>query len=115
MKRSDNLASRLNKRITLQEEVKTPDGAGGYSLSWRDIATVWAEIKPLSANKGDEAFVSMQQEGRSYAIITIRHREDVTHKLRILYGLRLFNIISVTNPDEANVYLELLVAEGVAI
>lgn len=115
MENLHDLASRLTKRITLQEEVQTPDSGGGYSISWQDVASIWAEFVYLSGNRSDEPFISMQQEGRKVARVTIRYLPDVTPKLRIIYGLRVFNILSVINPGEEGELLELLVAEGVAV
>ena len=115
MDNSHDLASCLNKRITLQEEVQTPDGAGGYSLAWQDVTTIWAEFDVLQGSKSDEVLASKQQEARSFARVTIRYVSGVTAAMRVVYGVRVFNILGVINPGEANEMLELLVAEGVAI
>lgn len=39
-----NTATLLRHRLTLQQEVKTADGAGGYVRTWQNIADLWAEI-----------------------------------------------------------------------
>ena len=41
----------LRKQVTVQAEGQTPDGAGGYTLAWTNVATVWAEIKPVTGRE----------------------------------------------------------------
>ncbi|HEU0118812.1 MAG TPA: phage head closure protein [Alphaproteobacteria bacterium] len=104
----------LRKQVIIQQEAQTPDGAGGYSLSWTNVATVWAEITPAS---GREVYTAQHLEGHVTHHIYMRYRSDiaVTTDMRVLYGARSFNIRSVMNYDERNQRLELLVEEGVAV
>jgi SPP1 family predicted phage head-tail adaptor len=99
----------LRKRITIQAETSTPDSAGGYALSWTDVATVWADIKPES---GREVFIAQHNEGRVTHRVTLRYYAGITTDMRVLYGSRVFNIRGVLNPNEANQWTELLVEEG---
>lgn len=110
-----DLASRLTKRIAIEEEVQTPDGAGGFTSAWQEVATVWAEIRPWGIGRVDERFVSMQMEDRRYHRITIRYREGITPAMRVVFGMRVFNIISVVDPDAQQERLEIYAAEGVAL
>ena len=109
------LSSRLSKRVVLQQEVETPDGAGGYSLAWQNVANVWAEIIPLRASRSNEPLVAGQIENRSFFRITIRYVEGAVPKMRLTFGLREFNIIGVINPDESNELLEIYAIEGGAL
>lgn len=104
----------LRKQVTIQAETSTPDGAGGYTVGWTNVATVWADIKPLS---GNEPFVAGHLEGHVTHRVTMRYRTDiaVTTDMRLLYGARLFNIRAVMNTDEQNHWWELLVEEGAAV
>jgi len=104
----------LRKQITIQAETPTPDGAGGYALGWMNIATVWANIEPLS---GREIFTAQHLEGHVTHRVTMRYRSDITitSDMRFVYSNRVFNIRSVLNPDEGNQWRELLVEEGGAI
>jgi SPP1 family predicted phage head-tail adaptor len=43
--------------------------------------------------------------------IRIRYLASVTPKLRIKFGTRYFDIVSVINPDERNEYLEMMCRE----
>lgn len=110
-----DLASRLRQRITLQQAQETADGAGGSSRSWSDVATVWAELVPYRVSRGDERVLAEQLQAEVTHRVSLRYRSDVTVDMRISYAGRLFNIRSVTNVGEADVLLDLLVEEGVAL
>jgi SPP1 family predicted phage head-tail adaptor len=91
----------LRKRITIQAETSTPDGAGGYTLGWSNVGTFWADISPVT---GRELFMAQHLEGRVTHKITMRWQSGVTitSDMIVLYGTRTFNIHAVLNTDEKN-------------
>lgn len=109
--RWQELASRLRHRVTLQQPSETPDGAGGVTRTWQDVATLWAEIEALSANESVEA--ARLVSGITHRI-TLRYRSGVTAQMRVSFDGRVFNIRSVTNLLERDIILEVLAEEGVA-
>ena len=84
------IIGRMNKRISLQEAVKTADGAGGFKVVWTDRGTVWAEFKtpPALSVKGVEGAVA------SVAVreVKIRRRQDVAPGWRVLYGSAVWEV-----------------------
>ena len=117
MKRTTS--SRLRHRLTLQQEVQTPDGAGGYVRTWEDMAELWAEIISLTGDItrrgiGNESTVAGQLQSEKSHRILLRYRAGVTAGMRMRFETRAFNIVYVSNRDEANEVLELLVNEGSA-
>lgn len=116
-----NTTSRLRHRLTLQAEVQTNDGAGGYSKSWQNIADIWAEIIPvtavssriISASGKETPFAGQPQAEMSHKIL-IRYRDDVTPAMRFLFDNRIFNIRHVANVEEKDEILQILAQEGVA-
>lgn len=112
-----NTCSRLRHRLTLQEEVQTPDGFGGYARTWQDVADVWAEIISLAGtikSAGREILFAGQLQAEVSHRILLRYRDDVAAGMRLVFENRAFNIQSVVNTDEKNETLELLVQEGAA-
>jgi SPP1 family predicted phage head-tail adaptor len=101
----------LRHRVVIQSELASADGAGGYSLSWNFIATVWASVTPLS---GREILAGQRLESRITHRIRMRYRSDitVTSSTRLSWNGRTFNIRAVINPGQRNRWLELLVEEG---
>jgi len=108
------LAARLRQRITFEEPVETPDGAGGYTRSFTEVATVWAEMVPYAPSLGGERNLDRQLQEQVTHRVLIRYRDDITPAMRIHYAGRYFNIRTVINVNEANVLLHLLAEEGVA-
>lgn len=100
----------LDKRVTLQQESQTPDGGGGYSLSWSDVATFWARVEPLS---GQEELQAMSLEATITHRIWFRKRDDVQANMRITLGSRVFTVWSPpVNVDEADRFQYVNAEEG---
>lgn len=95
-------------QVGIEEPQATPDGAGGYSEGWIEIAKVFAKIEPLTAR--DEYGAAQTLEEVSHRI-TIRFREDVESGMRLRRGARLFDILTVHDPDETGRYLVLRTKE----
>jgi SPP1 family predicted phage head-tail adaptor len=118
MKQKQSLTARLRHRITIENLVETPDGAGGFVSSWTSVATVWAELLPITANvlaAGSEVLNDMQIENKQGFRITLRFMSGITAKMRITHNGRVFNIRRVVNVNERNEALEIFAEEGVAI
>jgi len=49
----------LRHRVVLQEEVVSPDGAGGQVRSWRDIVSLWASIEAVQGGEHLERCASL--------------------------------------------------------
>jgi SPP1 family predicted phage head-tail adaptor len=110
-----NTVTRLRHRLTLQQEVKTDDGAGGYVRTWQNVADLWAEISSVNLKSyGNEIFHFGKIQSEISHKVIIRYRNTISTNMRLLFGNRVFNIRSILNKDENNEILELLVEEGVA-
>ena len=88
----------------------TPDGGGGFILTWTDVATVWAAIEPL---KGAERLHAQQLQSPVTHRVTMRYRAGVRPSMRLVFDARTLNIRAVIDPQERNRTLELLCEEGV--
>ena len=92
----------LRSRLMLQVATAVPDGLGGFSESWSDVATLFARVEPVSA---DSRFGAGQTLETVTHRITLRHRSDVEADMRFAAGSRLFRIVTVHDPDESGRYL----------
>jgi SPP1 family predicted phage head-tail adaptor len=91
-------AGRLNKRVAIQIEGRVPNGQGGYETGWGAVAerpNVWAEIIGLS---GDESLRAGVERNVQQWRVTIRRRDDVTTKHRLIHKGQVFEIKSAM-PD----------------
>jgi SPP1 family predicted phage head-tail adaptor len=92
---SANPIAALGRRLVLEQPVATPDGAGGMTITFEPLATVWAEVRWLS---GDERFVAGRPEQASRHVITLRWRGDVTAGMRFVGDGAVFGIVSAGDP-----------------
>lgn len=111
MKKRKNVASKLRHRLTLEQETKIADGAGGYVRGWEEVAGLWGEITPIG---GAERLESGKLQTPVRVRILLRHRGDITPAMRLVYDSRVFNIRSVINVQERDYITEILAEEGVA-
>ena len=41
----------LNRKLTLEDPVKTPDGAGGFSVTWTALGDIFASVQLRSGRE----------------------------------------------------------------
>ena len=104
-------AGELRKKVTIQYPAKTRGTDGSETIGWTDLATVWAKIGPLNAV--NEYFKVDQTIADAKTEIIIRYKTGVNPTMRFKYGNRYFNILGMTNPEEANVALVFACRENV--
>lgn len=100
----------LNRRVEIQAPLKTPDGMGGFTITWRTIDTVWAAIKPL---RGQELLEAMQTNANASLKLVMRYRQNVRMSWRGKCGNRIFNFKSIVNPEDDKKTLEIVVTEQI--
>lgn len=101
-------AGDLRHKITIQSPTETSDGMGGMTTTWSTFKTVRAAIWPL---KGAEYIATMQTTSEISHKVRIRYLEALTPKHRIKWGDRYFDIEAIINPDERNIYFEMMCKE----
>lgn len=105
-------AGRLRHRVIIQQfsQIQSPI-TGNIEKIWQDLVTVWAEVAPASVRD----FIAAQAEQSEVTgRITIRYRDGITSKNRILFRGKIYNISGVLpDPDSGIEYLTLAVSEGV--
>jgi SPP1 family predicted phage head-tail adaptor len=88
----------LRHRIAIQTDTETLDADGGVVHSWATAATRWGSIKPVS---GDEKIDGQRFIATTTHLIKIRYYSGTLGaSQRLLFGSRVFGILSVTNEFE---------------
>lgn len=104
--------AKLRHRIILQRRtaVQSPV-TGAMEYAWNNIAELWANVVALSVRD----FIAAQVENvKVTARVTIRYREDIQDKDRILFRGKIYSIEGVLpDPDSGLEYLTLPCSEGV--
>jgi SPP1 family predicted phage head-tail adaptor len=99
----------MRHELSLQVQVRTPDGMGGHTLDWQETAIVFAQIEPVSATSFFGADQTLEETTHR---ITIRHHEAVASAMRFVKGARAFAILTVHDPDGTGRYLVCRVKEA---
>ena len=82
----------LNRRLTLEAPVETPDGAGGVARDYAAMATLWAEVTPIAAR--DNVVAAGLGATITHRIV-IRVGPDITTRHRFRDGARVFRIATI--------------------
>lgn len=92
----------LRTELSLQRPALTPDGLGGHSEDWSEVATLFARVEPVSAGV---RFGAGQTVETTTHRITVRFRADLASGMRLVRDGRVFELVSVHDPDETGRYL----------
>jgi SPP1 family predicted phage head-tail adaptor len=101
----------MTARLALEEPVHVPDGQGGATVSWTEVAAMWAKVEPVSSTFAERAGSEI---GKITHRIWLRFRDGVASGQRLRKGARLFAVKLVQDPDETGRYLTCLCEEDAA-
>lgn len=102
------MAGKLPHLLTIQEPVNTQNDYGEIIQTWQKFAQVNGGIEPAS---GREFWRASQSVADATHGVKIRYFPGVTPAMRILFGSRVLNIISVLNDGEQDAELHILCKE----
>jgi len=108
-----NLASEENllwKSVTLQRSAKVSDGAGGYTETWNDLATVDGGIVAMN---GDEKWASDRIEAMASWRLLIAYWGELFASDRVVIDGRAYAISFVNDVQKRSDWLVLDLGEGV--
>ena len=106
---------RLTRALVLEAPQEVADGAGGFSLSWGALGTLWAEVRP---GAGREAAGEEVRIATTLTRIFVRGAPEGSPRRprpeqRFREGSRIFTILAVTERDAAGRYLTCFAREEV--
>ncbi len=94
----------LDRRIEIQEPTETRTARGSVTETWTTIARVWAGLSfPSSGNA--ESIEADQLVATTRVVFTIRYRDTITEKMRIVYGNENYSIIPPIEEQGRKTYL----------
>ena len=88
------LASQLTEWVTIEQPGESDDGYGGKTISWSELATVYAQVKPILSTS-PERLVAAQANTMAGYWVTIRLRSDVAVGMRIVWKSHALTIHSL--------------------
>ncbi|MCY0146338.1 phage head closure protein [Hoeflea sp. G2-23] len=92
----------LKTRLRLETPAEAPDGQGGVTEGWNEVAELWGRVEPLRAKPGEEAGALTAPISHR---VTVRYRADIRHAMRFVSGNRQLLIRALRDPDERRRYL----------
>ena len=106
----------LNRRLTLQKMVRSPDGAGGFRETWATLGYLWAEVKALSGDEGESDHVKLSRVRYN---ITLRSApigapSRPKAEQRFVEGPRTYRIHAVVESDTSGKFLLCKASEELA-
>ena len=101
---------KLRHRITIEQVSETQDTDGSVIETWSSVASAKSSIEPVS---GREYFDAQTTQADVTHRIYLRYIAGVIPKMRVKYGARIFDILSVINTRERNVELQLMCRENI--
>jgi len=108
-------AGRLRDRVTFRErdpDAKDPETGQPYPPNhpgaWRDVVTVWAEVRDLAGRKFYEAQAA---EAQVTTEIRIRYRAGIRPDMRVRCGDREWEIRAVQRPENRRTELLIMCEE----
>lgn len=102
-------AGQLDQRVTLQSRSVATDANGQDTITWVDVATVWAQCQAL---RGREFFAAAQVQQEQTVKVRIRYRADVVQTMRLVWQGRAHDITGVV-PVGRKEMLEIMCLQGV--
>jgi head-tail adaptor len=111
------MTPKLTRRLTLEERVQVPDGAGGFVQSWQELGTLWASVEHRTGRE-IQTRPAISVSLTPYRIIVraapygsaSRPKPDQ----RFREGSRTFRILSVAEADAGARFLTCFANEEVA-
>ncbi len=79
------------------------DDGGGFTESWVAVATIFADVSPIS---GSERVEADRLTGSVTHDVVLRYRAGVVPAMRFRDGTRIFQIIAVIDVEERRRWLK---------
>ncbi|GAA6179035.1 MULTISPECIES: head-tail adaptor protein [unclassified Shimia] len=101
------IAVTLSRQLVLERAVTAPDGAGGFTHSWEELGTVWAEMRARSGRERDGGDLSLSSAKYKITVraAPVGTTARPTPDCRFREGARVFAIEAVTEADPQGRYL----------
>jgi head-tail adaptor len=105
----------LNRALVLEQANRVADGAGGFSVVWSAVGTLWAEVKSGTGRDvaGEEVTTSSIQHRITVRGAAMGAPSRPKPAQRFCEGVRIFTILAVTEADPRGQFLTCFVREEV--
>ena len=81
----------LDRRIRIETSTSTRGTSGQEVSTWETFAECWAAVE-YPGTKSDEGVIADQEVSTTFVYFTIRYRDWINQKMRIVYGGNYYDI-----------------------
>lgn len=100
----------LRHWVTIRTYTKSRDSYGAEVETWADFADTWASVEPLI---GREYMAAKQISAEVSHKIRMRYIAGLLPTMKIAWGAREFEIVSILNVQERNTEIVIMATEDV--
>jgi len=109
-----SFSPKLDRRLDLEDRVETPDGSGGFDVSWTKLGSLPAEV---ISRTGRERFIGGKGVSSLAYRITVRAAPEGAASRpkpdqRFRDGGRIYSILAVAESNKSDLYLYCWAEEG---
>lgn len=105
------MIGKLDQLVTIERNVTTADGMGGFASAWTPTNDVWANVKAKAGREG-------MSEGRVNAVyvvvFTIYNVADLAELDRIVWNGETYNIRNIQREGNRALHVKIEAERGVA-
>ena len=108
-------AVNLSRQLVLEEPQRLADGAGGFSVVWVTLGTLWAEVLPGSGREaaGEEVVLATVPYRITVRGAVVGSPQRPKPEQRLRDDTRIFVILAVTEQDSGGQFLTCFAREEV--
>lgn len=104
MKKAQTSIGELNRRIQIQRATVSASATGMEVRTWETLYTLWAKVEfPQTGQQ--EIFLGDQQVATTRVNFTIRHRDGLGEKDRVVYLEQEYDILNIIEHGGRREYL----------
>jgi SPP1 family predicted phage head-tail adaptor len=102
------LKVKRNKWVSIVTDSQAPGAGGTIDKAETQVWAGWVAIWPVRSKEIRE---NMRVGAKTTHNIRMPYRAGIAHDMRVKYGDRSFDIKGIVNPEERNIYLDLVCEE----
>lgn len=106
-------AGKLNQRVVIEQYIATQNYIGQPIFAWIPVRMAWASIAPI---RGSEYVRSGLMIDAMDTRISVRYSSELSSidsSWRVVFGEKIYNIVSVADALTMHVYIELMCKSGI--
>lgn len=107
----DTTFNDFTESYTIESLTRTPDGQGGYTVSWSTFATITGFVKPAPRGEGQ---LDSYLKSLTNKIFMFEYVAGITPEMRINYDSKVYNIRSIDSVMDQDIWITLVGEEQVA-